>query len=119
MLAIELSEEAKRCEPGGEISGNVSWTFDFPPQRVELRLFWRTEGRGSTDVGLVETVAFENPGVMGKRPFRLRLPESPYSFSGKLISLIWSLELVEQPGGEVAREDFIMGPKGEEVRIGA
>jgi hypothetical protein len=51
------------------------------------------------------------------RSFRFRLPESPYSFSGKLISLTWALELVAEPSKELARQEITLAPGGEAVRL--
>ena len=63
-----------------------------------MRLFWYTRGKGTEDVGLVDTVAFPNPQTTDQRTFRFALPEAPYSFSGKLISIIWAIELILEPG---------------------
>jgi hypothetical protein len=46
------------------------------------------------------------------------LPLAPYSFSGKLISLIWGLELVLEPSQETARFEFTLSPTGEEIMLG-
>src|ERR1043166_4380135 len=65
--------------------------------------------------GLTGTAAWnlaQPPRAVG-----LRLPESPYSFSGKLISLVWALELVAEPSKEVIRREFVLAPGGEEVRL--
>ena len=45
----------------------------------------------------------------------MTLPAGPYSFSGRLISLIWALELVAEPGNHVARVEITLGPDGQEV----
>ncbi len=98
MSRLEISTEGGRLafHPGEELRGTASWSLDAPPTKVELRLFWRTEGKGSQDVGVVETLSFDGAGAEDRREFRLRLPPGPYSFSGKLISLIWALELVAE-----------------------
>jgi hypothetical protein len=59
------------------------------------------------------TVAF------GEQRVSLRAPSGPYSFSGRLISLLWALEAVAEPGGEVARREIVLSPSGEEVRLDA
>ncbi len=115
-LQIVVDEERREFEPREEVSGGVSWVLQSPPDTVELRLFWYTEGKGTRDVRVVETVAFEaSPEGLGD--FRIRLPASPYSFSGRLFSIRWALELVAEPSGESQRVDLVMGPGGREVEV--
>jgi hypothetical protein len=118
---LEISTEGGRLafHPGEELRGTASWSLDAPPTKVELRLFWRTEGKGSQDVGVVETLSFDGAGPEERREFRLRLPPGPYSFSGKLISLIWALELVAEPGADAGRQDITLSPTGRELVIAA
>ena len=94
-LDIEIENGRTVFRPGEEILGRVKWEFGESPAKLELSLFWRTQGKGSQDVGVIQTITFDNPGGFDKRDFRLRVPDGPYSFSGKLISIIWALELVE------------------------
>jgi hypothetical protein len=58
-----------------------------------------------------------SPLLEETRSFRFRLPEAPYSFSGKLISLVWALELVLEPSKEVTRREIIVAPGGQEVHL--
>jgi len=114
-LSIELEEG--NFGPGDELMGSVDWRCENAPQKMELRLFWFTRGKGTEDVGVVETVRFEQPQSSERRRFRVRLPESPYSFSGRLISLTWALELVAEPPKQAKRLEIVMGPDGQEVRL--
>ena len=60
----------------------------------------------------MQTVRFEAPLPADRRPFKLRLPEEPYSFAGKLVSLSWALELVALPSDrDAARVDIVVGPE--------
>ena len=45
------------------------------------------------------------------------MPESPYSFSGKLVSLLWALELVAEPSGDTERKDISITPTGTEISL--
>jgi hypothetical protein len=56
--------------------------------------------------------------VQGRRAFRFVVPEEPYSFSGKLISLTWALEAVAQPGERMGRRELVVGPGAREVVLG-
>ncbi len=116
-LSIQINEDRTAFGPDEELAGTVRWQFDQAPRTVELRLFWFTRGKGTEDAGVVETVQFDGLKLEEFRPFRLRLPQAPYSFSGKLISLVWALELVGAPSKEVARVEFVLAPGGQEVRL--
>lgn len=116
-LKISLKEDRTRFEPGDEIAGAVGWRLDAAPKSAELRLFWFTQGKGTQDVEVVDTVRFDNPGLEEARPFRFRLPESPFSCSGKLISILWALELVVESSKESTRADLVVGPGGREVML--
>ena len=69
------------------------------------------------DVMVVDEVEIRNADASGGERFALQLPSGPYSFSGRLISLIWSLELLVDGGEEVTRRDLVMSPTGTEVVI--
>lgn len=121
MAQFELRFAARRdtFEPGETVDGEVSWQLDEPPSSVELRLFWFTEGRGDQDLGVVEIVPFANPQRQDRRPFSLPLPPGPCSFSGTLISILWAIELIAEPGEVVERWHLVMGPGGNELRVSA
>jgi hypothetical protein len=116
-LQIELDQDRVAFEPGEELRGSVCWKSSQPLRSVELRLFWFTRGKGTEDAGVVETVHFDQPSAEETCPFHFQLPEGPYSFSGKLISLVWALELIAQPSGEPLRVEFVMAPGTREVRL--
>jgi hypothetical protein len=116
-LNIEIAEGRNGFEPGEELAGRVRWSLDAPPRSVDLRLFWFTRGKGTEDIGVAQTVHFDQAKTEETRTFRLRLPEAPYSVSGKLISVIWALELVAQPSKTVVRREIVVAPGGEEVRL--
>jgi hypothetical protein len=118
-LRIELSSDRGSFEPGGEVVGNVSWNMATELHSTELRLFWFTRGKGTEDVGVVETCRFDRPSTTETRSFRFQLPDAPYSFSGKLISLIWGLELIAYPSKEVVRREIVVAPGGREVCLGS
>lgn len=120
---IEIAEGRRVFAPGDEIAGTVTWQLPAPPEAAELRLHWRTEGKGTQDVEVVARESFDGPGDRDRRPFRFRLPEGPYSFSGKLISLVWGLELVTDPhrGSEemLVLVEITVSPTGAELRLGS
>jgi hypothetical protein len=119
MSTLRIDNGGQRgYKPGETINGRVSWQVDEPPQSAELRLFWYTSGKGTQDVENVGSVAFQTPQMNDDRTFSVTLPREPYSFSGKLISLVWALELIVEPGSNVERQEFVMSASGVEVVLG-
>lgn len=116
-LRLELAGGRTAYTPGDEMAGTASWHMDGLTESVVLRLFWYTEGKGDRDVGVAEELRFDPPSPEDRRELRFTLPEGPYSFSGKLISLIWALELVVEPGEHTERQEIVLSPTGEEVRL--
>jgi hypothetical protein len=114
-LAIEIEQGRTAFGPSDEIVGKAKWQMDDSPQLLELSLFWRTEGKGTQDVGVAETIRIDNPGALGEKEFRLTAPKGPYSFSGKLISIIWALELSGPRGKDVVRKEITLSPTGKEI----
>ena len=118
-LSIALDEEKTAFAPREIVSGTVQWNLDAHPRHLELSLFWYTSGKGTRDVGVIETTRFDEPGACGSKGFSFTLPDGPYSFSGKLISLLWALELTRSPGSETVRREIVVSPTGQEVLLGA
>ena len=115
-LDIEIENGRTAFSPGEEIRGRVKWQFQEAPEKLELSLFWRTQGKGTQDTGIVKTITFEPAGMSGEKDFTFTAPEGPYSFSGKLISIIWGLELVEPgKGKDYVRREIVIAPGGSEV----
>jgi hypothetical protein len=95
----------------------VLWVLAKPPRALEIRLFWRTQGKGTEDVAIVATSPVASPPVAGEQEFEFALPASPWSFSGKLISLGWGVEVVAEPDGQNARVEFVLAPDAREILL--
>ena len=116
-LVIQLRDNRTAFSPREQISGTVSWQFDAPPTSAELRLVWATSGRGRRDLSVVETIPFANPQPTESRAFTFTLPDGPYSFSGKLITLTWALELALDPDSQLVEQEITVGPGGNAVML--
>jgi hypothetical protein len=116
-IRIETRDGVNAFLPGETIEGTVGWHFDVPAKNVELRLLWYTEGKGDQDVTVVESVPLPNPGRDEVRPFQIRLPAGPFSFSGRLISLVWALEAVAEPGSRAERLPITVSPTRQEILL--
>ncbi|MFH1616135.1 MAG: hypothetical protein ABIG61_13745 [Planctomycetota bacterium] len=114
-LNIKLRDDRTAFKPCEEIQGQVEWQLDSNSDFLELSLFWRTEGKGTKDTGIVETLRFDNPGSFGNSDFRVKLPNGPYSFSGKLISIIWNVELAVSKGKDAVQRRIIISPTEQEI----
>jgi hypothetical protein len=66
-------------------------------RHVFARLVWHTEGRGDRDRGEVAEVDLYQgeirPNAPLRQDFHFRLPESPWSYAGHYISIIWDVEV--------------------------
>lgn len=98
--------------PGDTLDVSFEWALESAPETVQARLIWFTRGIGTQDVGLVESQP-ATPTARGDQRFRFRLPPGPYSFSGRLISLVWAVELIADDLAE--RWEFVMAPDAREV----
>jgi len=116
-LRIDLDGNRSHFLPGDDVAGRVVWRLTEPSEALELRLFWHTSGKGTEDVVIARSHRFDAPGTYGEQEFRFRLPAGPYSFSGTLITLAWSLELVSLPGEGTERVDIVVAPTPVEVRL--
>ena len=114
-LEIRTRNDRTSFFPGEELAGEVTWQTDSDPGPIELRLFWHTAGKGTQDVELVEKISFSTPMRSDRRDFSFLLPNSPYSFSGKLISIVWALELVMLNVGDTERLEIVVSPDRSEV----
>jgi len=115
-LNIEIANDQKGFVPGQVLSGAVYWGNQRSTRNAALRLLWYTEGKGTEDVGLVESIDFENAQPTDRYAFEFTMPIGPHSFSGRLISLSWALEL--QVGKEWVRKEIVLSPTGREILLG-
>lgn len=117
-LAIEISRGRSAFAPRESVSGTFHWQLTRPARWIEGRLFWFTRGKGTMDVAIVDRARFETPDRQDRQTFRFALPDRPYTFSGRLISLIWAIELIAEPGDRNQRVEIVVAPGGREVLLG-
>jgi hypothetical protein len=116
-LEIELNGGKHAFAPAEPVEGRIEWNLGANPKALELSLLWYTSGKGTRDVRVLDTKRIDNPGAWGSDEFQFTLPAGPYSFSGKLISLIWALELTCTPGNETVRQEIVVSPTGREILL--
>lgn len=115
-IHVELADGKTKYRPGEAVEGVAFWELQAPAKSIELRLFWRTQGKGTVDVEIVQAQPLSG-GLNDRRPFRFVLPEGPYSVSGTLVSIVWGVELVSEPSGESSSVEITVSPTGEEIRL--
>jgi hypothetical protein len=118
-LELILPEQRTAFEPNEVIQVIGEWTLEPGQTVVEMRLTWYTSGKGGTDCEVIHRWRFDNPGLRDSKAVEVTLPNQPYSFSGKLISLRWAFELIAEPSGESTRADFVLSPSGREIVLHA
>ena len=113
---LHLELDGDRFEPGSTVRGRVLWNRGVErPKEVLVSLLWHTEGKGTEDGETVAQDVIESPAPIGERHFELTLPETPWSFSGSLISVVWAVEASFGGRGDVDRIEIVSAPGGEEV----
>ena len=119
MSPISLSTSDGRTEfsPGERLDVTIDWQLAERPRAVAVRLVWYTRGKGDTDVCVVDEERFENPQAFQRRECTFQLPEAPFSFSGKLVSLVWAVEVVLPEEELAGHAELVMGPGGREARV--
>jgi hypothetical protein len=116
-LSLQLADARTKYRPGERVEGVAFWELPELPRSLEVRLYWRTQGKGTVDLEIVRSVTFEGVALNDRRPFSFDLPTGPYSVSGKLVSIVWGVELVAEPGGKADNVEITISPTGEEVRL--
>jgi hypothetical protein len=91
--AITLRNSDNRVKPNGRVEGVVSWDPASAPAWLELRLVWHTEGKGTREVMVVGRVPLTDVRVANQRTFSFTLPAMPYTYHGRILSIMWSVDL--------------------------
>ncbi|MBG85963.1 MAG: hypothetical protein CMO80_03560 [Verrucomicrobiales bacterium] len=111
-LVIQLDPGRREFRPGETLSLIVGWQLDTQPESAEARLFWHTEGKGSGDIQIVETDVLHQPKMSEERKIGFQLPNAPYSYNGRLVSIKWAVELVVEPGSHSKLVEFSLSADG-------
>jgi hypothetical protein len=122
MITIKLTDEVNAQDnayrPNEPITGDVGWSeLPTETEQVQVRLIWYTEGKGTQDFAIVASEKLDAPMEQGNHRFHFVAPNRPSRFSGKLISLIWAIEVIVFPSKETERKTIIISPSGSEIRL--
>ncbi len=100
--------------PGERVEGQAGWQLAKTPRKARIRLFWRTEGKGTEDLTIVAEQPVESPQAAQLVDFAFDLPPMPYSYHGVMLSIRWGVEAVVDRTSECVW--FDMGPDGRPCR---
>lgn len=119
---VAFPDGYEHCRPGTRLKARVTiraredWRADY----LDIVVFWRTEGLGDEDRGVVfkETPFSGGATVPGlyEFPIALEMPPMPWTYRGRTIKIRWFVGVYAnpKPGGEIAREcEFLMHPRPE------
>jgi hypothetical protein len=116
-LNIHLNSDTNTFAPGQTIVGAISWQLDEEPQKLTLALHWYTQSRATKQSGMADCIEFERPGCNGSKDFSFEIPQGPYSFQGRLLSLNWVLELAPSHGIGLARQPITVSTTGQIIHL--
>jgi hypothetical protein len=116
-LSLELRNGQAAYRPGEQITGRARWWFDKSPRQIEIQLLWSTRGKGEVDQKIVDSIILEAPADRGDHAFSFNLPQTPHSFSGKLISLQWSVKAIATKPIQEAQVNIIVSPSLREISL--
>jgi hypothetical protein len=116
-VVITLDEGRTSFLPWGRVAGSVGWSVPEVPSSIEVRLAWKTSGKGDSDSAIVQTFKLSSGRTQGQERFQFDLPEGPYSFSGRLISLVWTIEVAIKPGNHSTSREIVLSPSGSEIDL--
>jgi hypothetical protein len=112
---LRLEKDVYR--PTELLAGAFQITGD-PPERytIELSILWRTEGKGTEDIGVIlfeEWAQDGRPFDFGSpQEFSVVMPRSPRSYYGVLVKIHWLARVrLRRPSGRdvLAEEGFRLG----------
>lgn len=109
-LKINLDKQSGTFSPGEILSGSATWNLSTRPGKAEVHLLWFTEGKGTRDAEIIESVTGESISQSGELEFRWKLPLSPYTYHGTLLSILWQVELVIDGVSEITSVPISLTP---------
>ena len=90
-------------------SFQVRWDLSEAPDTIEAHLIWRTEGKGDTDSERLSCGQLDALRPQGCETLTVFVPEGPFTYHGKLLSILWTLELTA--GDFTATKAVRIGPR--------
>lgn len=90
--------------PNERVTGHVYWDLERAPRWLEVRLVWHTEGKGTSEYVTIGRERLRDLAAQDRRDFSFTLPDMPYTYHGRIVSILWSVDLVG-PGRRIWRRE--------------
>ncbi len=117
-IEIILDGNKKQFRPFDVIEGKIIYNLVKPCATIQVDLAWTTIGKGTTDSCAVDSTGVSTMGkISGDGRFRLAVPAGPYSFSGKLVSIVWLVSCGAESDLDIAETEITISPSGKELVI--
>jgi hypothetical protein len=113
----KLADDKRNYQPGEELVLGITWDFGEPLTKFEVRLVWNTEGKGDRDLETMKTITLAAPGQSGQELVRTQLPYLPYSYRGKLLAIVWAVEVIAFPSKQAQRLVFEITPEKTVIEV--
>jgi hypothetical protein len=118
MIQLQLTNVKRSYSPGEVIEVRIKWDVSKPADRFDVELSWATRGKGTVDEEIAASAVVVAGGrTSGEGSFRITAPNGPYSFSGRLVSLVWILAASSVDGKESSEEHVLIAPGGQELLV--
>jgi hypothetical protein len=118
VIRITLRDGRTAFRPGDEVAGTVSCPGGGGTRSIAVRLLWSTYGKCTPDSNVVAEERLDDLRAASEGAFRLRLPEAPFSFRGRLVALFWRVEATsEGEKADTATLELEVSPTGREVLL--
>jgi len=116
MIKFQLEKPGGKFVPSETIAGTVNWS-ESEGASLEVRLIWYTVGKGDRDFEVVAAHKVSQLQPSGGERFEFTAPARPQSFSGKLISLQWAIEVIVFPAKDAERINLTISNTGDEIML--
>jgi hypothetical protein len=117
---VEEKGGVPSLDPKQILKGSVQVTpdKDIDCRHLYARLNWHTEGRGNRDEGTaIKLDLYQGAlraGIPSHHAFQFPIPASPWSYSGRYVSIVWELKItidIPWKSDPVLRVPLIMAPQ--------
>lgn len=116
-IHLQLRDGERALEPGAPIDVVATWSDVQGHEQLAVSLLWYTQGKGSEDTRTVARQVLQLHDASGRAELSFEGPLEPWSFSGRLVSLVWAIEGTLEPGGAVHRVELVIAPEAREVLL--
>lgn len=111
-----ITIDRKDLRPFESVAGRVAWSLEKEPRGLELRLCWFTRGYGSEESMTIASLPLGD-AARGERAFSFELPDQPWSVKGRMVTIVWALEVVAERSGGLALEEIVVAPERRAIEL--